>query len=139
MTFSHLRDDLMIRVWGGYLESYKCYCFDFVNCERQYILIPDEVKIYTVETAFSPSAQVLSMEDYWKRRMRSRYTPTQPGVIPTGRLPSFVKAPFSVLRSRTTRIVSSTYPSEPLMIPLWFSSPGECDVSGKDTGDELKT
>src|ERR1700730_12581160 len=53
----------MIRVWGGDLESYKSYCFDFVNCERRYILTPDDVKIYTVETAFIPSAQVLSMED----------------------------------------------------------------------------
>lgn len=40
------------------------YChFDFVNGERQYILTPDDVKIYTVETAFSPSIRVLSIED----------------------------------------------------------------------------
>ena len=66
---------------------------------------------------------------HWKRRRRSRYIPTQPGVIPTGRLTSFVKVPFSILRNRTTRIIFSTYPSEPLMVPLWFSSPGERDES----------
>jgi len=62
VTFSKLRDDLMVRVWGGDLASYECYCFDFVNCARQYILTPDDVKIYSVATSFSPSVQVLSME-----------------------------------------------------------------------------
>jgi hypothetical protein len=52
----------MVRVWGGDLASYQCYCFDFVNRERQYILTPDDVKIYSVATAFSPSAEVLSIE-----------------------------------------------------------------------------
>jgi hypothetical protein len=52
----------MVRVWGGDLASYEYYCFDFVNRERQYILTPPDVKIYSVATAFSPSAQVLSIE-----------------------------------------------------------------------------
>jgi len=60
VTFSQLRDDLMVRVWGGDLDD--CYCFDFVNRERQYILTPDDVKIYSVATAFTPSIQVLSIE-----------------------------------------------------------------------------
>jgi hypothetical protein len=62
VTCSQLRDDLMVRVWGGDLESYECYCFDFVNRERQYILTPDDVEIYSVATALSPSARVLSIE-----------------------------------------------------------------------------
>jgi hypothetical protein len=62
VKFSQLRDDLMIRVWGDDLASYESYCFDFVNRERQYILTPDDVKIYSVATAFSPSTQVLSIE-----------------------------------------------------------------------------
>jgi hypothetical protein len=62
VTFSQLREDLMVRVWGGDLASYECYCFDFVNHECQYILTPDDIKIYTVATAFSPSIQVLSIE-----------------------------------------------------------------------------
>ena len=57
VTFSQLRDDLMVRVWGGDLASY-----DFVNYERQYVLTPHDVKIYSVATAFSPSTQVLSIE-----------------------------------------------------------------------------
>jgi hypothetical protein len=61
VTFSQLRDDLMVRVWGGDLASYEYYCFDFVNRERQYIT-PHDVKIYSVATAFSPSAQILSIE-----------------------------------------------------------------------------
>ncbi len=62
VTFSQLRDDLMVRVWGGDLASYKRYCLDFVNRERQYILTPDDVKIYSVATACSPSVRVLSIE-----------------------------------------------------------------------------
>jgi hypothetical protein len=63
VTFSQLRDDLMIRVWGARdLASYQRYCFDFVNRERQYILTPDDVKIYAVATGFNPSAEVLSIE-----------------------------------------------------------------------------
>ena len=53
----------MVRVWGKNLADCQCYCLDFVNGERQYILTPDDVKIYTVETAFSPSIRVLSIED----------------------------------------------------------------------------
>ena len=34
----------MVRVWGWDMDD--CYCFDFVNSERQYILTPDDVKIY---------------------------------------------------------------------------------------------
>ncbi|KAI6137359.1 hypothetical protein F5141DRAFT_1209689 [Pisolithus sp. B1] len=64
VTFLQLQDDPIVQViWGGDLESYQCYCFDFVNRECQYILTPDDVKIYTMATAFSPSIQVLSMED----------------------------------------------------------------------------
>jgi hypothetical protein len=62
VTLSELRDGLMVRVWGGDLASYECYCFDFVNHEHQYILTPDDVKIYSVATALSPSVQVLSIE-----------------------------------------------------------------------------
>jgi hypothetical protein len=58
-----MRDDLMVRVWGGDLASYEYYCFDFINRERQYILRPDDIKIYTVATAFDPSSQVLSIKD----------------------------------------------------------------------------
>ena len=66
VRFSQLRDDLMVRVPGD-LASYERYrdCFDFVNCDRQYILTPIDVKIYTVATAFAPSVQdvqVLSIE-----------------------------------------------------------------------------
>ena len=64
VRFSQLRDGLMVRVPGD-LASYERYCFDFVNCDRQYILTPVDVKIYTVATAFTPSAQdvqVLSIE-----------------------------------------------------------------------------
>ncbi|KAI6023014.1 hypothetical protein BKA83DRAFT_115944 [Pisolithus microcarpus] len=63
VKFSQLRDDLMVRVWGGDLERYEYYCLDFVNHERQHILTPDDVKIYTLATALSPSARVLSVED----------------------------------------------------------------------------
>ena len=59
MKYSQLREDLTIRVWGEDLASYGIYCFDFVNSERQYILTPDDVKIYTVATVSLP---VLSME-----------------------------------------------------------------------------
>jgi hypothetical protein len=62
VTFTELRDGVMIRVWGGDLASYQCYCFDFVNRERQYILTPDDVEIYSVATAFSPGIRVLSIE-----------------------------------------------------------------------------
>ena len=62
MTFSQFRDDLRIRFWGGDLASYRIYCFDFVNREHQYIPTPENVTIYTVETAFSPSVEVLSIE-----------------------------------------------------------------------------
>jgi hypothetical protein len=60
VTFSQLRDNLMVRVWRGDLD--ECYSFDFVNRERQYILTPDDVKIYSMATAFTPSIQVLSIE-----------------------------------------------------------------------------
>ena len=48
----------MVRVPGD-LASYERYrdCFDFINCDRQYILTPVDVKIYTVATAFTPSVQ----------------------------------------------------------------------------------
>ena len=75
VTFSQLRDDLIIRVWGGDLASYECYCFDFVNREHQYILTPEDVKIYTMATAFSPGAQVLSIEDSLeKAKAKSLYS-----------------------------------------------------------------
>lgn len=57
----------MVRVWGGDLESFEYYCLDFVNHERQYILTPDDVKIYAVATPFSPSLRVLSIEDTLKK------------------------------------------------------------------------
>lgn len=60
---SQLRDDIMIRVWGGDLATNNLYSFDFVNKERQYILTPEDVKIFTVATALSPSLPVLSIED----------------------------------------------------------------------------
>jgi hypothetical protein len=107
----------MVRVWGGDLASYEYYCFDFVNRERQYILTPDDVKIYSVATAFRRSVQFLSIEQSLEEA-KATYTPTQPGVIPTGKLTLFVKAQFSVLHNRTTRIVFSTYPCELLMMPL---------------------
>ncbi|KAF8236828.1 hypothetical protein L208DRAFT_1421779 [Tricholoma matsutake] len=103
VTFSQLRDDLM--VW--------------------YILTPHDIRIYSVATVFSLSAQVLSIEQSLENSKVTLLTPMQPGVIPTGRLTSFMKAPFFILHSRTTLIIFSTYPCEPLRIPLWFSGPGE--------------
>ena len=58
-----LRDDLIIRVWGGDLESYRRYSFDFVDSEHCYILAPHDVKVYSMATAFSPPAQVLSLQE----------------------------------------------------------------------------
>ncbi len=52
----------MVRVWGGDLASYGLYSFDFVNSGRQHILAPDDVKVYTVATAFDPGSQVKSIE-----------------------------------------------------------------------------
>ncbi|KAM6504282.1 hypothetical protein JOM56_001225 [Amanita muscaria] len=98
VKFSQLRDDVVIRVWGGGLESLDRYCFDFVNSQGQYIPTPDDVKIYNVATVFQPSVQILSMEQ------------------------NLENACFSVLRRRTTRIVFSAYPCESLMTPLLFSS-----------------
>ncbi|KAI6011372.1 hypothetical protein BKA83DRAFT_4009859, partial [Pisolithus microcarpus] len=63
VTYSQLRDDLMVRVWGGDLESFEYYYLDFINHERKYVLTPEDLKIYTVTTPFSLSIQVLSMED----------------------------------------------------------------------------
>ncbi|KAF8324827.1 hypothetical protein F5887DRAFT_1086031 [Amanita rubescens] len=63
VKFLRLRDDLTVRVWGGNLAIHKCYCFDFINREHQYILTPDDVKIYSMPTPFVPSFQVLSLED----------------------------------------------------------------------------
>ena len=54
----------MVRVWGGDLANTKCYCFDFIKRERQYILTPDDVKIYSMETQFIPSIEILSMEEW---------------------------------------------------------------------------
>lgn len=45
VTYAQLRDDLMVRVWGGDLEYFEYYCLDFVDHERQSILTPDDVKI----------------------------------------------------------------------------------------------
>jgi hypothetical protein len=54
VRFSQMKDDLMVRVWGGDSASYERYCFDFYNRERQYILTPDDVKFSSVATAFAP-------------------------------------------------------------------------------------
>lgn len=63
VTYARLRDGLFIRVWGGDLERLEHYSLDFVNHECQYILAPDDVKMYTMETPYFPSTRVLSMED----------------------------------------------------------------------------
>ena len=68
MKFLRLRDDLTVRVWGGdTVAIHKCYCFDFINNKCQYIITPDDVKIYTVATPFFPSVQVLSLEDSFEK------------------------------------------------------------------------
>ncbi|KAF8740693.1 hypothetical protein AX14_007593 [Amanita brunnescens Koide BX004] len=101
----------MIRVWGGDLESYKYYCFDFVNCERQYILTPDEVKIYTGETAFSPSAQVLSMGDLLeKANAKSLYSHA------TRRDPNWET--YIVREGTVLRITQQNHPDRFLHIPI---------------------
>lgn len=61
--FAQLSEDLMVRLWEGDLGYYECYCFDFVNGERQYILTPEDIKIYSVATAFTPSRRILSIEE----------------------------------------------------------------------------
>ena len=58
----------MVRVWGGDLANTKCYCFDFIKSERQYILTPDDVKIYSMETPFIPSIEILSMEEWMEQQ-----------------------------------------------------------------------
>ena len=67
VMLAKLRDDLIIRVWGGDLESYRRYSFDFVDSEHRYILAPHDVKVYSMATAFSPSAQVLSLQESLER------------------------------------------------------------------------
>ena len=48
---------------GIWQASYhQCYRFNFVNRERQYILRPDDVKIYTLEAPYVPREEVLSIE-----------------------------------------------------------------------------
>ncbi|KIL64267.1 hypothetical protein M378DRAFT_11636 [Amanita muscaria Koide BX008] len=129
VKFSQLTDDVMIRVWGGDLATYHCYCFDFVNHERQYIPTPKNIKIYSVATELSLSVRVFSIEDSLeKAKTRPLYSLSATSVIPTGRLTSFLKACFSVLHSKTTQIVSSKYPCEFLKTPLLISSLGERDV-----------
>ena len=118
VKFAQVRNDLMIRVWGEDLASSACYCFDFVNREHQYILTPNDVKIYTAATAFSQASQFCPSRSRWKGRRRRHCTPTQPGMIQTGRHMSFLKAPFSVLHSRTTRILFSTYRCDTLLVRL---------------------
>ncbi|KAF8239134.1 hypothetical protein L208DRAFT_1420849 [Tricholoma matsutake] len=115
VTFSQLRDDLMVRVWGGDLASYEYYCFNFVNRECQYILTPHDIKIYSVATAFSLSAQVLSIEQSLENSKATSLYSHATRHDPNWEI---VKAPFFVLCSRTTLIVSSTYPGKPLRIPL---------------------
>ncbi|KIL59152.1 hypothetical protein M378DRAFT_169660 [Amanita muscaria Koide BX008] len=111
VTFSQLRDDLMVRVWGGDLASYECYCFDFVNRKRQYILTPDDVKIYTVATAFSPSAQVLSMEDSLeKAKATSLYSHA------TRRDPNWET--YIVREGTVLRITQQNHPDRFLHIPM---------------------
>ncbi|KAI6128526.1 hypothetical protein EV401DRAFT_891730 [Pisolithus croceorrhizus] len=111
VTFSQLRDDLMIRVWGGDLESRQCYCLDFVNRERQYILTPDDVKIYTVATAFNPSTQVLSMEDSLeKAKAKSLYSHA------TGRDPNWET--YVVHEGAVLRITQQNHPDRFLHISI---------------------
>jgi hypothetical protein len=38
---------LWIRIWGGDLGPLQCFSFDFVNRRGNYILIPENVKIYS--------------------------------------------------------------------------------------------
>ncbi|KAF8623283.1 hypothetical protein AX17_007489 [Amanita inopinata Kibby_2008] len=71
VTFSQLRDDLIIRVWSGDLANYRCYSFDFVNNEHQYMRTPDDIKIYCVATAFTPGLEVLSIEQSLERAMEA--------------------------------------------------------------------
>lgn len=57
-----LTDDLGIRVWGGGLDSFQLFSFDFVNKDGKYIRTPDDVKIYSVATGFTPCLEVHSIE-----------------------------------------------------------------------------
>jgi hypothetical protein len=119
VLFSQLGDDLVIRVWGENLASYKCYCFDFVNREHQYT---SSNRMMSKSTPWklhtSRARRFCQLSSHWKRRRGHRFTLTQLGVIPTGRLTSFLKAPLSASHSRTTRIAFFTYPCMSLMMPL---------------------
>ena len=98
---------LPIWVWGEDLVSYACYCFDFANCEPS----PDDVKIYTVATAFSPSSPVLSIEEPLERvkatslySHATRHGPNQETyVIPEGNI---------------LRITQQNHPDSILHIPM---------------------
>jgi len=59
---SDVRDGLMVRCWGGDMASYRYYCFDFLDCNGKYIRTPDDVKIYSVATAFCPGIEIRSIE-----------------------------------------------------------------------------
>ncbi|KAM6504281.1 hypothetical protein JOM56_001224 [Amanita muscaria] len=115
VKFSQLTDDVMIRVWGGDLATYHCYCFDFVNHEPQYILTPKDIKIYSVATELSPSVRVFSIEDSLeKAKTRPLYslsaTKHDPNwetyVIPEGML---------------LRITQQNHPDRFLQIPVRIS------------------
>jgi hypothetical protein len=58
---SDVRGGLMVRCRGGDMASYQYYC-DFLDCNGKYIRAPDDVKIYSVATAFCPSIEICSIE-----------------------------------------------------------------------------
>ena len=123
----------MIRVWGEDLASSACYCFDFVNREHQYILTPNDVKIYT-GNCVQPSVPVLSIEESLERAKATslyshatRHDPNwETHVIPEG----------TILRitQQSHPDFFFTYQCDTLLVRLWFSSPGERDVSALRNG-----
>ncbi|KAF5369684.1 hypothetical protein D9615_010160 [Tricholomella constricta] len=108
VMFAQLRDDLMIRIWPGDLGDR--YCFDFVNRERQYILAPDDVKIYSAATAFTPSMPVVSIEQALDEAGASFYShATRPD-------PNYET--YNVHEGTILRITQKNHPDRYLNMPM---------------------
>jgi hypothetical protein len=121
VTFAQLRDDLMIRVWGGDLASYQLYSFDFVNGERQYILTPDDVKIYTLPTVFDPAGgQVLSIEQSLEMANTSSYSHA------TRQDPNWET--YIIHEGTTLRITQQNHPDRFLRIPTRIPNFGDATL-----------
>src|SRR6266852_5154045 len=99
----------MVRVWGGDLASQGVYSFDFVNNERQYILTPDDVKIYTVATAFDSGSHVLSIGQSLEMARTSSHSHA------TSHDPNW--GTYIVREGTILRITQQNYPDRFLHIP----------------------